>query len=163
MPTTHRSRLPVQVIDFLEEFANTGDGKTAAVNVGVHPKAAERFIRETMDHPDARETFDQIMRTRFSHAAPIAANLLIEMVEDKNKMFSGPVRLEAAKDLLNRSGYSIKEIAKPQGRKDLHELSRDDLLQIVNQGEQELAGRAKMVEHVAIDGSVEHQVIDMEE
>lgn len=163
MPTSHRSRLPIQVIDFLEEFANTGDGKQAAINAGVHPKSAERFIRETMDHPDARETFDQIMRTRFSHAAPIAMNLLIEVVLDKEGRYTGPTKVDAAAKLLDRSGYSTKEIAKPQGRKDLHELSRDDLLQIVNQGEQELASRAKLVENVSIDVSVDHQVIDMEE
>lgn len=163
MPSTPRSRLPSQVLDFLEEFAISGDGKRAAVNQGVHPRVADRFVRETMDHPDARETFDQIMRTRFSHSGPIALNLLIEMVEDKGKVYSGPVRLEAAKDLLNRSGFSAKAILQPKDRKDLHELSRDELLQIVNAGEQELAGRAKLVDHVPIDGTIDVQVIDIEQ
>lgn len=163
MPKKARSRLPAQVVEFLEEFALTGDGKTAAVNVGVHPKTAERFVRETMDHPDAREAFDQIMRTRFSHAGPIALNLLIEMVEDKGNAYSGPVRLEAAKSLLDRSGYNAKAMLQPQNRKDLHELSRDELLQIVNAGEQELAGRAKLIDNAQIDGAVELQLVDLEQ
>lgn len=162
MPKTARSRLPAQVIDFLEELCLTGDGKTAAINVGVHPRRAESFVRETMDEPDAREAFDQILRTRFSHAGPLALNLLIEMVEDKGKSYSGPVRLEAAKSLLDRSGYSAKAMHQPQDRKDLHELSREELLAVVNAGEAELAGRAKLVENVPIAGSIDHQVIDME-
>ena len=163
MPTTARTRLPSQVIDFLEEFCLTGDGKTAAINVGVHPRRAESFVRETMDHPDAREAFDQIMRTRFSHAAPMAMNLLLEVVQDKTHRYSGAVQVEAAKALLDRSGYSTKALAAPAGKKDLHEMSRDELLQIVNQGETELASRAKEVESVPIGHAIATQVIDIEE
>lgn len=160
MPSTARSRLPSQVYDFLEEFVLTGDGKTAAINVGVHPKRAERFVVETMDHPDAREVFDQILRTRFSHARPIALNLLIEMVEDKKNTFTGPVRLEAAKTLVK---LGDAEALKPRDRKDLNELSREELLAIVGQGEAELAGRAKLVEHIPVSEAIITQVIDIEE
>jgi hypothetical protein len=160
MPKNARSRLPQQVAEFLEEFALTGDGKRAAINVGVHPRVAGSFVRETMDHPDAREAFDQILRTRFSHARPIGLNLLIEMVQDPKKEFSGPVRLEAAKSLVK---IGTTEAIAPRDRKDLHELSRDELLQIVNAGEQELAGRAKLIDNRSIDGPIDVQVIDIEQ
>lgn len=161
MPKTARSRLPAQVVDFLEEFVLTGDGKSAAINVGVHPRRAEAFIRETMDHPDAREAYDQILRTRFSHARPIALNLLIEMVQPAGALaFSGPVRLAAAQTLVKLGDATALQ---PQGRKDLHELTREELLQIVNAGERELADRAKMVTNAQIDGAVDLQVVDIEE
>jgi hypothetical protein len=158
MPKTARSRLPSQVIDFLEEFVQTGNGKQAAINVGVHPKSADRFVRETMDHPDAREAYDQILRTRFSHARPIALNLLIEMVQ--SNVYTGAVRLGAAQTLVKLG--DVAEL-KPHDRKDLHELDRDELLQIVNAGEQELASRAVLVTNAQISESIDTQVIDLEE
>jgi hypothetical protein len=159
MSRTARSRLPAQVIDFLEEFVQSGDGKTAAINVGVHPKRADSFVRETMDHPDAREAYDQILRTRFSHARPIALNLLIEMVQDPKGMFTGPVRLGAAQTLVKLGDQAE---LKPTGRKDLNEMSRDELLQIVNAGESELASRAKMVTNASIGEAIDLQVVDLE-
>lgn len=160
MPRTVRSRLPAQVIDFLEEFVRTGDWKTAAINVAVHPRAAERFYRETMDHPDAREAYDQILRTRFSHARPIALNLLLEMVQDRENRYSGPVKLGAAQTLVK---LGDKAELQPSGRKDLHEMTRDELLAIVDKGEQELASRAKMIDKPSISETIDIQVSEMED
>ena len=160
MPRNARSRLPDQVVQFLEAFATHGDGKTAAIDVGVHPRLAERFVRETMDHPDAVEAFHQIMRTRFSQAGPIAMNVLLEVAKDPTK--PPGVRVEAANSILNRSGFNARAIAQGAAQKDMQELSREDLLRIVNQGEAELASRAKMVDHRPIDSALATQVIDIE-
>ena len=162
MPNNPRSRLPVQVQQFIDEFAESGDWRKAAENVGCHPRNAPRFYRETMTHPDAREAFDQAIRTRFSEAAPLAMSLLVEMVRNERKEFSGPVRLEAAKDLLNRSGYSTKALAQPAAEKDMRELSRDELLRIVAEGESELANRATLVTNVPIGDTDTTEVIDLE-
>jgi hypothetical protein len=156
------TRLPEQVRLFLDNFAESGDWKKAAIEAGSHPANARRFYLDTMNHADARAAFDQIIRTRFSHAAPMAMSLLIEMVKNERKEFTGAVRLAAAQDILNRSGYTAKALAQQAEQKDLSEMSRDELLAIINQGESELADRAKLVEHVPIADADVTEVIDLE-
>lgn len=161
MPTGVRSRLPAQVLQFLEEFAVSGNREAAAESVGVHPRVAERFAREVFDHPGARDAFDQIMRQRFAQAGPIAMNLLLEIATDPQ--VSARVRVEAAKTLLDRSGFSAKALSAPAAPKDLHELTREELLRVVEQGEGELAARAKQIGNRTIDDAIDTQVIDLTE
>lgn len=162
MASTALSRLPEQVRQFISAFAESGDWRRAAVDVGCHPKNAPRFYRETMAHPDARAAFDGVMRTRFADAAPMAMSLLVEMVKDEKHQFTGPVRLAAAKDILDRSGYTAKALAQQAEQKDLSEMSRDELLAVINEGESVLASRAKLVDNVPFADADDTQVIDLE-
>lgn len=159
---TALTRLPEQVRLFLDAFAESGDWKRAAIDAGCHPANARRFYLETMNQADARAAFDQIMRTRFSDAAPLAMSLLVEMVKNETREFTGAVRLAAAQDILNRSGYTAKALAQQAEQKDLSEMSRDELLAVINEGEGELASRAKLVDHVPIADTDDTQVVDLE-
>lgn len=162
MPRNARSRLPAQVADFLDAFALTGDARSAAIGVGCHPKNALAFARDTLAHPDAAAVFDSIMRTRFAEAGPVALNLVLQIVQGTMPADTR-TRLDAAKTLLDRSGYSAKALATPGAPKDLHELSRDELLRVIDQGESELASRAKLIDQTPIADALDVQVIDMEE
>ena len=153
--------MPDQVSQFLDAFANSGDAKSAAISVGCHPKNALAFARDTLSHPDAAAVFDTIMRTRFAQAGPVALNVVLQ-IADGTLPADVRTRLDAAKTLLDRSGYSAKALATPGAPKDLHEMTRDELLRVVDQGESELMARARLVDNVPIADALHVQAIDME-
>ena len=152
------------MVAFVEHFATTGDERLAAIEAGCHPNRARQFARVAMNAPTVKAAYEHVLRTRFALAGPISLNLLIEMVEDKNKVFEARVRLEAAKTLLDRSGYTSREMREASaGTQDLREMSREQLLEEMNRTEAELANRAKMASVEPNANQFDSEVIDMEE
>jgi len=163
MPATPLDKLPAQLVIFVEHFALVGDERLAAVEAGVHPNRAAQFARVSLNDPNVKAAYEHVLRTRFASAGPIALNLLIEFVKDKEKKFEPRVRLEAAKTLLDRSGYTAKGMAESAAEsKDLKEMTRDQLLEEMNRTEAELADRAKLVAIAPDVNQHSTQVIDLE-
>lgn len=163
-PASPLDRLNAQMATFVEHFATTGDQRLAAVEAGCHPNRAVQFARAAMNDPTVRAGYEHVLRTRFSQAGPISLNLLIEMVEDKSKVFEPRVRLEAAKTLLDRSGYTSQGMREASaGTQDLREMTREQLLEEMNRTEAELANRAKLASVAPGANQFDTEVIDMEE
>lgn len=163
MPATPLDSLPSQLVIFVEHFALVGDMRLAAVEAGVHPNRAAIWARVSMNNPAVRAGYEHVLRTRFAQAGPIALNLLIEMVANKEKAFEPRVRLEAAKTLLDRSGYTAKDMRESAAEvKDLKDMTREELLLEMEKTERELSERATLIEVAPNVNQHEVQVIDME-
>jgi hypothetical protein len=163
MPATPLDTLPAQLVAFVEHFAVNGDGPAAAVEAGVHPNRAKVFARVSMANPAVRAGYEHVLRTRFAESGPLALNLLLEMVVNKDKTFEPRVRLEAAKTLLDRSGYTAKDMRESAAEvKDLKDMTRDELLLEMDKTERELADRATLVEVAPNTNQYPVQVVDME-
>lgn len=161
-PGTPLGRLDPQMLIFVEHFAMSGDERLAAVEAGVHPNRAGTFARVALANPNVRAGYEHILRSRFAQAGPIALNLLIEMVADKSKVFEPRVRLEAAKTLLDRSGYTAKDMREAGHAPDLHEMTREELLEEMARTERELSDRATLVAIAPDASQLDTQVIDMQ-
>ena len=161
-PGTPLERLDPQMLIFVEHFAMSGDSRLAAVEAGVHPNRAGTFARVALANPNVRAGYEHVLRTRFAQAGPIALNLLIEMVADKQKVFEPRVRLEAAKTLLDRSGYTAKDMREAGSPLELNEMSREQLLEEMARTETELASRATLVAIAPDVNQFNTQVVDME-
>lgn len=101
------------------------------------------------------------MRTRFAEAGPLSLNLLISVVKDAKADLN--IRVQAAKTLLDRSGYTAKDMREAEAdTRDLKEMSRDELLATLDATEAQLASRAKTLEIAPTIGASAAQVIDIE-
>lgn len=163
MPSSPLDVLPAQLVVFVEQFAMTGDQRQAAVAAGVHPNRATQFARVSMNDPNVRAGYEHVLRTRFAQAGPIALNLLIEVVENKESKYGPRERLDAAKTLLDRSGYTARDMkAAAAEQKDLKDMTREQLLEEMSKTENELANRAKLIEVAPDVNQFDAQVIDLE-
>jgi hypothetical protein len=163
MPASPLDSLPAQLVIFVEHFATTGDGRLAAVEAGVHPNRAAIFARVSLANPAVKAGYEHILRSRFAQAVPISLNFLIEVVENKAKVYAPGDRLAAAKTLLDRSGYTARDMKAAEAEvKDLKDMTREELLLEMDKTERELSERATLVEVAPNVNQFAVQVVDME-
>ncbi|MEQ9416649.1 MAG: hypothetical protein RJQ08_03800 [Salinisphaeraceae bacterium] len=86
---------------------------------------------------------------RLQSAAPAALALIERFVRDEQ--LAPKIRLDAAKDLLNRGGYlPPRQVDAAIGGKSQNEMSSDELRAFVDQAEKTLAERARPVGNAAL-------------
>lgn len=157
------ARLPFELAEFARAFAETGNGKAAAEKAGIHPNQAGTWAKHALARPDVKAAYQAVIRSRFAEAGPIALNLLIDIVKNESKKYDDRLRLQAARELLERSGYTAEGMAEQQNAtKPLEDMGRDELKRMLQDTEAELAKRAKNVQNAPQPAAPTHQVIDME-
>lgn len=155
-------KLAPQLATFAVEFADYGKPKEAAIKAGVHEDRAAIWARTALATPEVRQAIEHVTRAQFADAVPLAKAFIINLVKDERA--DRKLRLEAAKDLLNRGGYTSKDMRDAAAAvKDLHEMTREELLATLDGTEAELANRAKAIEAAPTIDASSHQVIDMED
>lgn len=151
-----------QILMFVKEFAETGDGKVAAVKAGVHPDRAGNMARQWMSSPAVRQAYQAAVRTRFAEAGPLALNVLLKFTKNEDNKYPPDLQLSAAKDLAARAGFNAKDMREAdKEQKDMREMSPEELRQVIAATEDELAGRAKPVNAPSSTPSAT-QIIDIE-
>lgn len=91
-----------------------------------------------------------------------AADYLKDLV--RNKEAGATPRLEAARTILDRSGYGAQSrIAAPpiKAKKDLSDMSADELRSIAGALQVELSNRAKVIEHAPSDATDSEDMADL--
>ena len=104
----------------------------------------------------------ELARRLTCDAAPAAYNLLMKVMKDEK--MPAKLRVECAKDLLNRAGFDAKrgagQVDPSAPGKDMSAMSTDELKSIVGRLESELFSRAKPVP-VGESPDSRQQAIDM--
>ncbi len=98
----------------------------------------EHFARTKAFADELRTAMQDHLATNM---APRAVQVLRDILDDKN--VNARVRVDAAKVILDRSGYASAEAAKPPAEKDVAELNLAQLQALVAK----LEGKMKVVEH----------------
>ena len=144
---------------FVERLIECGDASTAAQLAGFSKPSSDAW--RLLRIPDVRAAVNAAMKTALAQDAPLARGLLRRYVHDE--AMHPKIRLDAAKTLLDRSGY-IAPKAKDDGvdgrTKALSEMSVEELRAMVDRLETEVANRAKHVAGASVtleseDGSVD--------
>lgn len=86
--------------------------------------------------------------------APKAIHILNDIMMDKS--VAARVRVDAAKAVLDRAGFSAAATLPLGGGKALNELTLEELQHLVAKLEEERASEAKQIEGVIVVGEVEH-------
>lgn len=92
----------------------------------------EDTITNWKKNPEFAAELDRQMRLRFGDYAGMALNAIIDLAQNAE---SGSVRLQAAKDLLDRAGYKPEDKVQVDGTLDTEKTKLDDLIQQMRGGD----------------------------
>lgn len=125
--------------------------KVCATLTGISLKDAENIVQRKHIRNIVSEKLNALLQTE---DAPMARKVLISIA--RNKKMPAKLRIDCAKDLLDRAGYTPPKRAEqklPSG-KSLSELTGDELRQAIGQLSGELNSRArnaKIIDAQAVD------------
>ncbi len=92
----------------------------------------EDTITNWKKNPEFAAELDRQMRLRFGDYAGMALNAIIDLAQNAE---SGSVRLQAAKDLLDRAGYKPEDKVQVDGTLDTEKTKLDDLIRQMRGGD----------------------------
>jgi hypothetical protein len=128
---------------FVERLIECGDASTAARLAGF---ADRREPWRLLRIPHVLAAVNAAMKTALAHDAPVARLLLRQYVMDPK--MNPKIRLEAAKTLLDRSGYvapKARDDSADGGYRSLHEMTTEQLRAEADRLAGEIANRATPV------------------
>ena len=132
----------------------------AALKAGIPQSARLSDALKTEQHAAMlRDAIDDALSTEL---APLAIKTLERMLRDESA--PAKVRLDAAKTVLDRSGHAVGDKAggAADGRRDIAEMTQEELRAFIARGESLLAELATPVEAVE-DGETEPDDVEDEE
>lgn len=130
---------------FVAAIVAGSDKTDAAIKAGYSPESAKDIANQMLHVPHIMAAVQIGVARELATAAPIALNLLRNIVaDDKCDM---RLRVVCAKTLLDRAGHvAPKDVAPSQaGETPLNEMSMTDLRALADKLSGEIAGRAKEV------------------
>lgn len=121
------------------------DKTLAAERAGYAADSAQTEAHRLLQQPHILAGVQIMIAKRLASGAPMALNVLQELIQ--NPAMHPKLRLDAAKDWLNRAGHiAPKAVAAGQaGDVPLNEMTMTDLRALADKLEGEIAGRAKDV------------------
>lgn len=153
-----KQQLNNQQTTFVELLAQGLGKDVAAVGAGYTPGSSA--VHLLLQSPHVTRAVERRMRSVLvNDAAPLALRVLQEVAGDEK--VHPAIRRAAARDLLDRAGYvPPKAVSQELGDKSIATMTAEELAELVNKMEGELASRAKDVS--APDGEpIDDELADM--
>lgn len=122
------------VVAFTNEPGAIGNMSEAARRAGYSHKSAGEIGRQLLEKPHVKAAIDAANRAQIgSSLATKAVGVLQQLIDDET--VPAKVRLDAAKTILDRSGYSPTRREEPEdpAEKELNDLSIEELTAIVDE------------------------------
>jgi hypothetical protein len=130
--------------EFLKEYLRTGDIEEAATNAGRRPATCRGWLKD----PKFQQALQRELNQRLSGGAMGALDVLISLTRDAQ---DDKVKLQAAKDLLDRAGYKPEHLHTSADKR-MENASVEDMMGRIRELQKELG----------IQGSGQGEVIDVE-
>ena len=128
---------------FVQALIQTGSRNKAIEASGYRFLGPEQAM-QALNSPAVMHALRMETSRKLLQYAPAALNVLLSIMKDKTAPKG--VRVDAAKAVLDRSGFIAPRQGAQQGEtKSLNEMTTADLRSFISAGESELAGRAKDV------------------
>ena len=130
-------------LSFVTTLIQTGSRSLATEAAGYGSQTSTQAVN-TLSSPAVMHALRMETSRKLLQYAPAALNVLLSIMKDKTAPKG--VRVDAAKAVLDRSGFIAPRQGAQQGEtKSLNEMTTADLRSFISAGESELAGRAKDV------------------